>query len=134
MSRRMHSRTMLGLVDWQLLVLFCGLFVVNHALQQTRVPDLAVAELLRLGVDPAHPGWLFAITVMLSNAVSNVPATILLLPVAHHPLAGPILALGSTLPATYSSSAALPTSSWSSQPRPTGFASAGATTHRPALP
>ena len=97
MSRRMHSRTMLGLVDWQLLVLFCGLFVVNHALQETRVPDLAVAELLRLGVDPAHPGWLFAITVVLSNAVSNVPATMLLLPVAHHPLAGPILALSSTL-------------------------------------
>jgi Na+/H+ antiporter NhaD/arsenite permease-like protein len=97
MSRKMHSRSMLGLVDWQLLVLFGGLFVVNYALQQTRVPDLAVAELLRLGVDPAHPGWLFAVTVLLSNAVSNVPAVMLLLPIAHHPLAGPILALSSTL-------------------------------------
>ena len=33
----------------------------------------------------------------LSNLVSNVPATMLLLPAAHHPLAGPILALSSTL-------------------------------------
>jgi Na+/H+ antiporter NhaD/arsenite permease-like protein len=34
---------------------------------------------------------------VLSNLVSNVPATMLLLPVAKHPLAGPILALSSTL-------------------------------------
>ena len=31
-SRRMASRDILGLVDWHLLVLFVGLFVVNHAL------------------------------------------------------------------------------------------------------
>ena len=36
-SRRMHSRKMLGLVDWELLVLFTGLFVVNDALQRTGV-------------------------------------------------------------------------------------------------
>ena len=35
MSRRMHSHKMLGLVDWELLVLFIGLFVVNDALQRT---------------------------------------------------------------------------------------------------
>ena len=34
-SRQLHSRQMLGLVDWELLVLFIGLFVVNHALQDT---------------------------------------------------------------------------------------------------
>jgi len=96
MSRKMHSRTMLGLVDWQVLVLFCGLFVVNHALAQTGVPDLVVSGLLGQGIDLAHPGWLFSITVLLSNAVSNVPAIMLLLPVASHPLAGPILALSST--------------------------------------
>jgi len=31
-SRRMASRQMLGLVDWQLLVLFAGLFIVNKVL------------------------------------------------------------------------------------------------------
>ena len=49
------------------------------------------------GVDVAQPGWLFGTTVVLSNLVSNVPATMLLLPVATYPLAGPILALASTL-------------------------------------
>ena len=36
-------------------------------------------------------------TTVLSNLVSNVPATMLLLPPATHPLAGPVLALSSTL-------------------------------------
>jgi len=34
---------------------------------------------------------------VLSNLVSNVPAVMLLLPHASHPLAGPVLALASTL-------------------------------------
>ncbi|HDP24719.1 MAG TPA: anion transporter, partial [Deltaproteobacteria bacterium] len=95
-SRRMHSRDMLGLIDWQLLVMFCGLFIVNHALQQTHVPEHAVSWLLESGIDPAHPGWLFTLTVFLSNMVSNVPATMLLLPLAHHPMAGTVMALSST--------------------------------------
>ena len=96
-SRRLHSRQMLGLVDWQLLVLFLGLFVVNHALALTEVPAEIVADLQTRGIDPHHPGWLFAATVVASNAVSNVPAVMLLLPLASHPLAGPVLALSSTL-------------------------------------
>ncbi len=97
LSRKLHSRRMLGLVDWQLLVLFVGLFIVNHALQQTSVPAAVLAQLTARGVDPGEPGWLFAITVVLSNVVSNVPAIMLLLPVAAHELAGPVLALASTL-------------------------------------
>lgn len=97
MSRRLHSRQMLGLVDWQLLVLFAGLFVVNDALQATGLIDQAVAALGGQGIALAEPGWLFAATVVLSNLVSNVPATMLLLPLADHALAGPILALASTL-------------------------------------
>ena len=45
MSRKLHSSKMLGLVDWELLVMFIGLFVVNHALQQTGLPDRLVADL-----------------------------------------------------------------------------------------
>ncbi len=101
-SRRLHSRRMLGLVDWQLLVLFCGLFVVNHALEATGVTDRAVAALGAAGIDPGRPGWLFALTVALSNTVSNVPAVMLLAPLVEsvpggYPLAGPLLALTSTL-------------------------------------
>ena len=95
-SRRMHSREMLQLIDWQLLVLFAGLFIVNRAMSDSG--DLQHDDSLRgVGVDTAQPGWLFATSVVLSNLVSNVPATMLLLPAAHHPLAGPILALSSTL-------------------------------------
>lgn len=95
-SRRMDSRDVLGLVDWQLLVLFMGLFVVNGALQSTGLTALGIQRLATLGLDLHAPGTLFGSTVALSNMVSNVPAVMLLLPAASHPLAGPILALAST--------------------------------------
>lgn len=97
MSRRMHSRTKLGLVDWELLVLFIGLFVVNHALQATGLPARWLGDLAAAGVDLSRPAPLFATTFALSNVVSNVPAVMLLLPAATHPSAGPLLALVSTL-------------------------------------
>jgi Na+/H+ antiporter NhaD/arsenite permease-like protein len=96
-SRRFHSRDMLGLVDWQLLVLFVGLFVVNGALADTGLVERSVAALAARGVDPAHPGWLFALSVGLSNSVSNVPAVMLLLPVVEGEALGALLALSSTL-------------------------------------
>src|SRR5512143_615520 len=97
MSRQLHSSRMLGLVDWELLVLFIGLFVVNHALQQTGIMSRLVADLAAAGVHLERPAILFGTTFVLSNVVSNVPAVMLLLPLASHPLAGPLLALVSTL-------------------------------------
>lgn len=96
LSRRMHTRNMLQLVDWPLLVLFAGLFIVNHAAQATGLLQQGVGALTAAGVDPRHPAWLFGLAAGLSNLVSNVPAVMLLLPSAVHPLAGPILALAST--------------------------------------
>jgi Na+/H+ antiporter NhaD/arsenite permease-like protein len=96
-SRKMHSRQMLGLVDWQLLVLFAGLFVVNHALEGTGAMGDTIATLRTNGIDARDPRWLFALIVVLSNLVSNVPAVMLLLPLAEHPAAGSVLALASTL-------------------------------------
>jgi Na+/H+ antiporter NhaD/arsenite permease-like protein len=96
-SRKLHSRHMLGLVDWELLVLFVGLFVVNHAFQHTGLAAEAITGLAAAGVPLHQPGPLFAATVLLSNLVSNVPAVMLLLPAAIHPQAGMILALASTL-------------------------------------
>ena len=57
----------------------------------------AIAALAEHGLDLTDPAALFAGSVVLSNLVSNVPAVMLLLPAAGHPLAGPALALGSTL-------------------------------------
>ena len=97
MSRRMASRDLIGLVDWHLLVLFIGLFVVNHAFAEAGLAARASDLLRAAGVDLADARWLFPVTVVLSNLVSNVPAVMLLLPHASHPLAGPVLALASTL-------------------------------------
>lgn len=97
MSRKLHSYKMLGLVDWQLLVLFIGLFVVNHGLARTGMPAHVLEDLAASGADLSHPAPLFATAFVLSNVVSNVPAVMLLLPAATHEIAGPALALSSTL-------------------------------------
>jgi Na+/H+ antiporter NhaD/arsenite permease-like protein len=97
LSRRLHSRRMLGLVDWELLVLFVGLFVVNHAFQQTGLTAKAVRALADAGLHLERPGTLFVTAFVLSNIVSNVPAVMLLLPLATHSLGGTLLALASTL-------------------------------------
>jgi Na+/H+ antiporter NhaD/arsenite permease-like protein len=95
-SRRLHSGRMLGLVDWPLLVLFIGLFVVNGALEQTGLARQALGALEAAGVPLGRPAPLFAASFVLSNVVSNVPATMLLLPAATRPFAGPMLALVTT--------------------------------------
>jgi Na+/H+ antiporter NhaD/arsenite permease-like protein len=95
-SRRMSSRKILGLVDWHLLVLFSGLFIVNHVLAASGSLEKIMVAVHSMGINIHAPGWLFGVTVLLSNMVSNVPATMLLLPAAIHPMAGPILALAST--------------------------------------
>jgi Na+/H+ antiporter NhaD/arsenite permease-like protein len=97
LSRRMSSRQMLGQIDWHLLVLFVGLFIVNHVLEASGTLSLIMGAVARTGIAVSEPCWLFGVTAVLSNLVSNVPAVMLLLPAAKHPLAGPILALSSTL-------------------------------------
>lgn len=96
LSRKLHSRRMLGLVDWQVLLLFIGLFIVNNALERTGLPERAVSDLAAMGIDLHRPAVLFGSTFLLSNLVSNVPAVMLLLPVAS-PRDGALLALSSTL-------------------------------------
>jgi Na+/H+ antiporter NhaD/arsenite permease-like protein len=97
LSRRFHTREMLGLVDWELLVLFVGLFVVNGAAGAAGLPERALAGLAQAGIRPDRPEWLLPITVVLSHLVSNVPAVMLLLPFTRGPNAGALLALASTL-------------------------------------
>lgn len=96
LSRRMASREMIGLVDWHLLVLFIGLFVVNDAVERAGLLREMYAGLASAGIDLARPEWLFVMTPLISNLVSNVPAVILLLPASSGPQAGAVLALAST--------------------------------------
>jgi Na+/H+ antiporter NhaD/arsenite permease-like protein len=97
LSRKLHSRDMLGLIDYELLLLFIGLFIVNQAFDGTGLPQQAVDALARSGVVLADPAPLALATFGLSNLVSNVPAVMLLLPHATHALAGLTLTLVSTL-------------------------------------
>jgi Na+/H+ antiporter NhaD/arsenite permease-like protein len=96
LSRRLHSARVLGFVDWPLLLLFIGLFVVNHAFAATGLAGQAVAWLAAQGVALAEPGVLLVAGVTLSNLVSNVPAVMLLLPHLQGFEAGLLLALVST--------------------------------------
>ncbi|MFN3704912.1 MAG: anion transporter [Thermoflexales bacterium] len=77
-SRRFESARILALVDWPLLVMFGGLFVVTGALELTgvsvRLFDLVKPFMLG-GMLP-----LAAATTLLSNIISNVPAVLLLRP------------------------------------------------------
>ena len=96
LSRRLHSAHVMGFVDWQLLLLFIGLFVVNHAFESTGLAAEAVAWLGLQGVRLSDPGPLLVAGVALSNLVSNVPAVMLLLPHLQGAEAGVMLALVST--------------------------------------
>jgi Na+/H+ antiporter NhaD/arsenite permease-like protein len=97
LSRRTESRAVFGLVDWPLLLLFLGLFVVNHAVAEVGLLERMFAGIRALGIDLANPAWLFAVTAVLSNVISNVPAVMLLLPASPTPQTRLLLALASTL-------------------------------------
>jgi len=97
LSRKTPTRSALALVDWPLLVLFAGLFVVNAALQHAGHPARWLEAGANAGLDVRDPVALFAVTALGSNVVSNVPLVMLLLPAAEHPQAAAILALSSTL-------------------------------------
>ena len=59
------------------------MIVVNHALELTGLTRQAVAWLGAQGVDLADPATLFVATLGLSNLVSNVPAVMVLMPLAN---------------------------------------------------
>ena len=96
-SRKMHSQRMLGLIDWPLLILFAGLFVLNGALEATPYPARAAEWMEGAGISLSSPWSLYWVTAALSNIVSNVPAVMLLLPHAVAPGAGAAIAMSSTL-------------------------------------
>ena len=78
-SRRLKSREILHLVDWHLITLFCALFVIIGSLETVGAPPIALAFLKKAGIDLHDLGILSAVSVVLSNLVSNVPAVMLLL-------------------------------------------------------
>lgn len=101
-------------VDYELLVLFAGLFVVVGAIAATGLPERWLLGLLGAGggaaagqvaTGPAGLGVLTAVTAALSTLVSNVPAVLVLLPALALPTLAP--PAGTTLGLTVALAATL---------------------------
>jgi Na+/H+ antiporter NhaD/arsenite permease-like protein len=96
-SRRMRTRDLLAQVDWSLLALFVGLFVVGRGFEVSGWTEAARNALAAAGGDLSHPAVLVVAVSLLSLLVGNVPAVMLLLPfVGRQPAAGYAMALAST--------------------------------------
>ena len=98
-TRRVGPETVYREIDWPLLVMFIGLFIVVAGVERTSLAAdmLALAARFRL----ERTAVLSAVAAVLSNVVSNVPAVLVFKPVVEH-LADPgrgwlALAMSSTL-------------------------------------
>ncbi len=78
-SRKLASRTLFDQIDWPLLILFAGLFVINDALADTGLAGHAVDWLAAHGALPHGAGRLAALSLVLSNTIGNVPAVVMIL-------------------------------------------------------
>ncbi len=96
LSRQMASKMMLSLIDWELLVLFLGLFIVNHQFNQTSFMPSLLHTLEEYKINLSSPFSIFFISSLLSNLISNVPTVMLLLPFTKTEETGTLLALSST--------------------------------------
>jgi Na+/H+ antiporter NhaD/arsenite permease-like protein len=77
-SRKLSSRAALAAVDWQLLVLFAGLFVVTGAVTAAGTAATFVDWLAVHGLLPDRLAVLAPLALALSNTVGNVPAVMLI--------------------------------------------------------
>ncbi len=77
-SRRMKTRSLLGLVDWHLITLFCSLFIVMAGVAAVRLPQHLMSGLAEQGLSLDRVWHLTGLSALLSNLVSNVPAVMLL--------------------------------------------------------
>jgi Na+/H+ antiporter NhaD/arsenite permease-like protein len=82
-STKFRTEDLLGLVDWPILVLFMGLFVVAGAFHSTGYGEQAVHWLAQSGFDLNAPGNLVLTTAALSNLIGNSAAVMLLLKVTN---------------------------------------------------
>ncbi len=75
LTRRVKPEKIYREINWELLVLFTGLFVVIGGVEESGLSEL----LLRAagGLALARPAVLTAVTAVVSNLVSNVPAVLL---------------------------------------------------------
>lgn len=80
-SPKFRTDDLLGLVEWPILILFMGLFVVTGAMQSAGYGDQVIRWLDHSGFNLAVPHNLALATVVLSNLINNAAAVMLLIKV-----------------------------------------------------
>ena len=99
LTRRVKSRRVYAEIDWSLLLMFAGLFIIVAGAQHALLSDDTIAAVSRLHLDQVPV--LSTVTAVLSNLVSNVPAVLMLKPfvdaLKDHDTAWLVVAMASTL-------------------------------------
>jgi Na+/H+ antiporter NhaD/arsenite permease-like protein len=99
LTRRLKPERVYREIDWALLLLFAGLFVVVAGVEKAVLTPETLALAGHLALD--QPSMLAAVSALLSNLVSNVPTVLVLKPfiavLAHPERAWLVLAMASTL-------------------------------------
>lgn len=99
LTRRMKSWRVYEEIDWSLLLMFAGLFIIVAGAQHALLSPDVIAAVGRLHLDQVPV--LSAVTAVLSNLVSNVPAVLMLKPfvdaLKDHDTAWLVIAMASTL-------------------------------------
>jgi len=99
LTRRVKSRRIYEEIDWSLLLMFAGLFIIIAGAERSLFTPNVIAAVGRLELNQVPV--LVGVTAALSNLVSNVPAVLMLKPFVE-PLADPqrawlVVAMASTL-------------------------------------
>jgi Na+/H+ antiporter NhaD/arsenite permease-like protein len=97
-STKFRTEDLLNLIDWPVLILFMGLFVVTGAFQSTGYGDQTIQWLAHGGFHLNAPPTLITTAAVLSNVINNSAAVMLLLKVIDlaHPVTSYILALANS--------------------------------------
>jgi Na+/H+ antiporter NhaD/arsenite permease-like protein len=78
LTRRVRSERVYAQIDWSLLLMFAGLFIIVAGAERSLLSGEVITAVGRLHVDRLP--MLTALTAILSNLVSNVPAVVVLRP------------------------------------------------------
>jgi Na+/H+ antiporter NhaD/arsenite permease-like protein len=99
LTRRVKSRRVYEEIDWSLLLMFAGLFIIIAGAQHALLSADIIAVVGRLHLDQVPV--LSAVTAVLSNLVSNVPAVLMMKPfidaLKDHDRSWLVIAMASTL-------------------------------------
>lgn len=97
-SQKLESKKVLRLVDWQLLILFIGLFIIVGAFHDSGLAQKGLTWVEAHGLDLKKPLVLTLTTGVLSNLINNSAAVMLLVKLVDlsNPTNGYIMALANT--------------------------------------